>query len=210
MARKKPTTTWRTGSNAEIVGVAGEGRSAVSEEAPRCEPDVRRAAFTLIELVLVAVVLSMLLAASIPQFRHTAQRLRAEHSVFEFVQLLRLCHERAVAEGRDILWVWDDEARRAHLYALGTVDGESTANPLEGRFGRSARLADDASVQLEHPEGVDPCPDGVPERAACIQCFPDGTSEPMTMTVAVGRHSYVVTVNEATSHVVLTTRAAAP
>jgi len=171
---------------------------------------LKTAAFTLIELVLVAVILSILLTASMPRFQQTAQRLRAEHTVFEFVQLLRLSHERAVAEGREIVWVWDDEAHRAHLYALATSDGETTANPLEDRFGRSARLVDGASVQLEHPEGVGPCPGGVPEQAACVRFFPDGTSESTTMTVAVGLRSYVVTVNEATSHVVLTTGAAAP
>ena len=170
------------------------------------------AGFTLIELILVAVILSILLAASMPRFQQTARRLRAEQTVFEFVQLLRLSHERAVAEGREIVWVWDDESHRAQLYALTTVDGDTaaTARPIEDRFGRSARLVDDASLELEHPDGAGGCPEGVPEQAACIRFFPDGTSEPTTMTVAVGPRSYVVTVNEATSHAVLTTGTAPP
>ena len=62
----------------------------------------RHVGFTLIELILVSVVLSILLAAAAPRFQQTAQRLRAEQSAFECAQLLRMAHERAIAEGETL------------------------------------------------------------------------------------------------------------
>ena len=64
----------------------------------------RAAGFTLIEVILVALIMAILAVSVTPQLTRTAQRLRAEHAAFEQMQWLRLAHERAVAESQVITW----------------------------------------------------------------------------------------------------------
>src|SRR3989338_7437801 len=80
-------------------------------------PRFSQAGFTLVEVILVAVVLGMLMMVSVPRFQQTAQRLQTEQTAFALTQLLRYAHERAVAQGDEIIWVWDPETRQAHLVA---------------------------------------------------------------------------------------------
>ena len=145
----------------------------------RCEV---RVGFTLIEIVLVAVIIAILAAASIPRFAQTAQRLRAEHAAFEMAQLLRLAHERAVSESDETLWVWDGVTRRARVEPSGT---------------QGSALPEGIAVQVSRQ--------GVPVECGCIHFFPGGTSEPLTVIVG----PYRITVDETTSQVLLHEGAAA-
>ncbi len=148
--------------------------------------------FTLIELVLVAAVLGLLLLASIPRFQQTAQRLRLERSAFELTQLLRYAHARAAAEGIELIWVWDEKDRQAHLERL-LENGQSAR--LEERAASSAPLMGEASVSLIQA--------GEPVACECVRFFPDGTSEATTLTVSLRESLYRITIDEATSQVLL-------
>jgi len=149
-------------------------------------------AFTLIELVFVLVILGILLVASIPRFANTTERLRLEQTAFEFAQLLRYAHERAVSEEQTIVWRWDETTHRARLEL---VKDDGTTQPIGERLTMSARLPVDVSVNVARQgESVDE-----------IHFFPDGTSEPTTVQVSNGHDSYNVQVDAATSHVALPT-----
>ena len=148
--------------------------------------------FTLIEVVLVAIALTVLLTATLPRFRQTAQRLRAEQTAFEFTQLLRYAHERAVAEGHVTSLVWDHDAQRAGLEVIQD-DGQPLW--LSERAARSAPLAGGLSVNLSR--------DSSPVDR--ITFYPDGTSEPALLRVFYDEHDYTVTIDAATSQVVLAT-----
>ena len=157
----------------------------------------RGAGFTIIELALVSVVLLILLAASIPRFAETAQRLRLERTAFELTQLLRVAHERAVAQGQPMLWVWDDETRSAHLEAV--VEGAPVR--LEERMAHSEPLMAGATLELLR--------DARPVACRCVNFLPDGTSEPTTIALAFGASRYTVTVHEATAQACLAAGTAA-
>ena len=152
-------------------------------------------AFTLIELVFVMAILGILLAASAPRFAQTTERLRVERSAFELTQLLRYAHERAVSEGREIVWVWDQGAHRARLEM--TQDDGST-QPLGERMAMSLRLPDGISVALLR--------DGSPVDR--VSFLPDGTSQPTILQVIHGKDSYAATIDEATGRVLLFARPA--
>jgi type II secretion system protein H len=141
-----------------------------------------RAGFTLIEVVLVTAVLAILLVAAAPQFQRTADRLRVEQAASELAQLLRVAHARAVAEGRELLWAWDERARRARVRVS---EGEEL---LAG-----SPIPEEISVRLTGSGGVSEC--------ACVHFLPSGVSEAATVSVASARHELALTIDEATSQV---------
>lgn len=132
------------------------------------------------------------MVAAIPRFQQTAQRLRAEQTASEFAQMLRYAHERAVTEGGAVAWVWDEDTRRASLDLTGD-DGETGAP--EGRVVRSAPLAAGLSVRVTRGD----------ELIDRVSFFPDGTSEPATLSILRRDRVYTVTVDGATSQVLLST-----
>ncbi len=146
--------------------------------------------FTLIEVVLVSVLVSLLLLATIPRFQRTAQRLRLERSVFELAQLLRSAHAQAVSEGSEHVLVWEDESRRAHLEK---VPEEGAPVRLEGRAAASAPLLEGAVVEIAQ--------DGSRVACECVRFFPDGTSDPATVTVQLDERIYRMMIDGTTSQV---------
>jgi Tfp pilus assembly protein FimT len=155
-----------------------------------------RNSFTLVEVILVAVVLVLLMVAAVPRFQETAQRLRAEQTAFELAQMLRYAHERAVTGGDAVTWVWDEEAGRASL-ELAAGDGESGLP--EASVMRSAPLAAGLSVRVMRDD----------QPVDHLRFFPDGTSEPAAVSVLRRDRVYTVSVDGATSQVLLSTGPAA-
>ncbi len=153
--------------------------------------------FTLIELVFVMVMLSILLAATLPRFSQTAQRLRTEQVAFEWAQLLRYAHVRAVAQGQDVVWRWDPTAHRAYLETL--QDGQMAR--LRERSAQSALLTAEASVSVMQADQPVDC--------NCVRFFPNGTSEPSTVTLTFRGNPYTIHVDEATGQACLASGAAA-
>lgn len=141
--------------------------------------------FTLIEVVLVAVVLAILLTATLPGFQRTARRLRAEHAAFELAQLARLAHERAVSEDREVVWTWDEERRRARVEAAVERGAGEPADPVDG-----SPLPAGAAVTVARG--------GEEVACRCVRFFPEGTAEAAAVTVSLGDDVYTVTVDAAT------------
>ncbi len=157
--------------------------------------------FTLIELALVCVVLGILLAASMPRFQQTAQRLRLEQGAFALRQFLQYAHERAVSENSTIRWVWNPQAHRAHLEQEQSLSSAATPPGESSRVDESAPLPKDAIVTLARDRQAVTC--------NCLRFFPDGTSEPTVLTISQDEQTYTVSVDQATGQTRLTTGTAA-
>ena|SRR3989338_8355195 len=142
--------------------------------------------FTLVEVILVAVVLGLLLTAAVPRFQQTAQRLQTEQTAFALTQLLRYAHERAVAQGDAMVWVWDAEARQAYLES---VQGDNPPQRIKENVARSRPIRGNITVSLVR-EGSE---------VDTVTFSPDGTSEPATLQVSQPPFSYTVTVDASTS-----------
>jgi len=164
--------------------------------------------FTLIEVVLVAVAMAILLTALLPGFQRTTQRLRVEHAAFEFAQLARLAHERAVNETRETIWTWDEERLRARVEAADAVSPEvpPQADSQDGMAAEANRVESS------------PMPVGIVVSVArgsedvachCVRFFPEGTAEGTSVTVSMDDHAYTVTVDAATGQTWLTAGALA-
>ena len=143
---------------------------------------------------MVTVVLGMLMMATVPRFQQTAQRLQTEQTAFALTQLLRYAHERAVAQGATIVWVWDADARQAHLESA--QDG-GEPQPLRDHVARSRPVREGITVTLTRggAEVYD------------VTFSPDGTSEPSTLQITHHTFNYTVTIDAATGQSTLTSGA---
>jgi Tfp pilus assembly protein FimT len=150
----------------------------------------------------VTVVIALLLAASIPRFAHTAQRLRVERVAFELTRLLRFAHERAVTQGREVAWAWETPAQRAILHEQLPTDDDADPTWRPVPSSRSVPLAGDASLHVTYEQEPLGCPEAV-AGTSCVRFFPDGTSESSTVTLVVGGQRYTATVDATTGRVVL-------
>ncbi|MBI4341695.1 MAG: hypothetical protein HY598_05380 [Candidatus Omnitrophica bacterium] len=164
-----------------------EARNSIPIQPPASSLQLRSVAFTLIELAFVTAILVILLAVSAPKFQQVAERLRTEQSIVHFAQTLRAARERAIAEARPVAWVWDEQARRTHLEAVGA---DRRLERLEDRM-VSVALPSSVVVQISRQDQ--------PVECRCIYFLPDGSSDPTT-TLAVKSPTavYTVTVHEAT------------
>jgi len=156
-------------------------------------------------VALVATVLALLLVGAAPRFAETAQRLRVEQTVFEFAQLLRYAHARAVAQGDVIVMRWHGEHRRARLHVIVGQDPRAwpsdcapDAAPLPAAPESPAVPAGVAVTWLHKDRAVD-----------CVNFFPDGTSEPTSLHFVERGRDYTIAVDGSTSQAVVSTRAAA-
>jgi len=147
-------------------------------------------AFTLVEVVLVAVVLAILLTITVPRFQQAAQRFQMERTAVDLTQLLRYAHERAVAQGEAVAWVWEPESQRARLAIITDSDYQWLAE----RQARSERLQEGFSLSLLR-DGTQP--------VEAVTFFPDGTSDAVTVQLASPQDVYTITVDATTSHVAL-------
>ena len=132
--------------------------------------------------------LALLVAFSVPRFQATVERLKLEQAITHLNQTLRAARERAIAEGRTLIWTWEDDAHQSHLEAL--VQG--VPQPLDERAGMRAKLPDAVNVEiLSNNHEVD---------CRCVHFFPDGTSDPTT-TITFKQHqqqTYTITIHETT------------
>ena len=138
-------------------------------------------------------ILGILLAVSLPRFAATSERLHTEHTAMALSQLFRYARELAVAQGREIVWVWDAETRRARLQ---TVQDDGSAQWLEERSAMSLPLPETMGLRLER--------EGVPVDR--VRFLPDGTSQQTTLYVTHGQDTYTVIVDGATGQALLSTR----
>ena len=157
------------------------------------------------EILLVPAVIAILLAAVAPRFAATSLRLRAERTAFEFAQLLRYAHERAVAQGETVAWRWDEFARRARV-GIVVLTGPASLPP-ECELEHRELTPPVESVAVREDVGIAVLRDGTPD--VCVNFFPDGTGDPTTLHLLHTPHEYTITVNGTTSQVLLSARAVA-
>ena len=145
--------------------------------------------FTLVELVVVAVVLGILVAAVMPRYNATASRLAAEQDATDISRLLRYGRERAVSQGRTVAFVWDAGDRQGRL-GFEDVGGAWTA--WTERLAYTRVIRDTFAVQLV---------DGEAAPLERVRFYPDGTADAAHVTLTLGTRVYAIDVDSATGQV---------
>ena len=156
---------------------------------PQCEIRNRPSGFTFIELIFIAVALTILLVFSNPRMQGGWVRMHQERVAFQLAQTLRIARTLAVTQHQPIEWRWDSSTRRVSL-VVSQDDGSSVA--VSGRLGKPYVVPAAASIAVLH--------DGQP--IDTIGFAPDGTSQ--TTTVMIGNLSapvYQVALDGTTSQV---------
>ena len=128
-----------------------------------------RRAFTLFELVLVLVMISILMAVAAPSLRNSFAGWRARDATEDLFTLTRLARERAIAD-RTVYRLNIDT--RGGTYWIQVQDGERfVATGTD--FGQIARFPDGMRVELSRADGV--------VAGSWIDFHPNGRTDPATI-----------------------------
>jgi Tfp pilus assembly protein FimT len=133
----------------------------------------QRSSFTLIELVLVILLISILTAISTPLFRRTFSDLIIKNAAFDLAKMVNYAQEMAIIEKVAYKMNFDFEGGKYWLTRYGPVegpDGPSTGpdgsryGKIEGRYGRDYFLPRGLGLSCDK-EGIVFYPDGRSDEA---------------------------------------------
>jgi len=140
------------------------GRPAARQSHPR--------GFTLLELILVLVLVSALLALAAPSLRRFARARETTDAASHLLALTHLARSQAVAQAQ--VWRLNIDPDAA-TYWLTVQQAGAFVNP-QREYGRLFRFPAGVSVTVDGSE----TPDGMPY----VQFYPDGRSDPATIELA--------------------------
>jgi prepilin-type N-terminal cleavage/methylation domain-containing protein len=151
--------------------------SRIGSEPRRDRP---QAGFTLLELLVVTLILSVLVALSVPQFRGTFRHLQLQVFASDVATLLTYASRRAVARGEVLRIQFDVKGRRYWLARAEEASATHEASPAEkfeqvsGKFGRVASAPGSISFTSSAPE---------------VTFYPDGRADRFEMLIFDDSHA---------------------
>lgn len=105
-------------------------------------------AFSLIELLLVVLLISVLAGISFPRFNQVYANIRLQQAVDDLSGLMRYAQGRAIAR-QETLQINFNTEKTAYRLMTGLV---GQASPIEGRRGRIYRVPDGILLEAEHSQ----------------------------------------------------------
>ncbi|NLE65589.1 MAG: hypothetical protein GX606_06710 [Elusimicrobia bacterium] len=142
-----------------------------------------KSAFTLVEVLLIIVILSVIAGSAVPSFRRSYGRRVLSQAVDDVAYLMRYARARAVSEGVSVRLRFEDRVLRLIMVS------RNDETPREGQaVGRGLRL----------PEvvGLDPVPEDV-------VFHPDGRIDEVVFAVTSSDGKYVLSTREIPGHVLV-------
>lgn len=136
--------------------------------------------FTLLELIMVMVIISTLLAIASPSLKGFFSSRRIHDAASNILSLLKLARSQAITEGRSYRLNLDVEKGS---YWLTAVEG-GVFNELKTEFGSTFILPDDTSIEFEKENSDDSV-------EKYIQFYPEGRAQPGLIKLT-DRHGDVV------------------
>ena len=128
--------------------------------------------FTLLELILVMVIISTLLAIASPSLQGFFASRRTDDAASNMLSLIKLARSLSISEGRIYRFNIDSEESSYRL----TAAEKGIFTELNNEFGRDFMLPDDTSVELEKQDKNNAA-------EQYIEFYPEGKSEPGTITL---------------------------
>ena len=145
-----------------------------------------KSGFTLIELVLVVVLLSVVVSVSLPSFRQSYKKLLLERTTNDIAYLMRYAQSRAITKGQEITFVFDGnfsnyglEEMVAEEKTTGSGAGnepkkkstEKKSVPVSNRWGRKFLTPPELTVRTESSSPIRFYPDGKIDRMTMYVCY---------------------------------------
>jgi prepilin-type N-terminal cleavage/methylation domain-containing protein len=134
------------------------------------DPHLRRpeAGFTLVELLIVILILTVMVGISAPRFRHTFRHLQLQLFAYDVAKVLTYASRRAVARGEMLRIHFDVEGRHYWLLRAKEASPEAEFERIDGKFGR--RFSVPGAISLD-------------PRARAVTFYPDGRADPFEMII---------------------------
>lgn len=108
--------------------------------------------FTLLELMLVAVIILCLVALSTPLFKRTYEELKLTSSAREINAILNFCREKTIFERRPHEFRIDADKGSYRIFTESENEKEKELKPLSGRWGRTFTIPKGISLETEAEE----------------------------------------------------------
>ena len=136
----------------------------------------RESGFTLVEIITVVVILSVIMAISVPALKSFSRRNQASMIYRQFTQVLRLAHQWAIFH-QDTAVVYLDLDRNTYWYEEGVDDGYKGYEPYKREL---AKLPKNYKfISVIYPETEDEVEYGDTQ----IYFYPNGTATPVDITL---------------------------
>ena len=113
--------------------------------------------FSMIELMVVVGIIGIILVFVVPNFIGMQRRLRARAGAMEIAQDIRQARERALAQGGDFRFTFDNGAKPKH-YTITRPDGTSNTYTLAGSTGGDVWFGCGGAFAGNPVEGSVPAP----------------------------------------------------
>ncbi len=124
--------------------------------------------FSLIELILVVLLLSVIAGLAVPNFKQSFSNLKLNQTAKDLSYVMRYAQSRAVSKGIVIRLEFTSEMDRYHLTQLSSKGSLGEYERFKGRMGREFEISD--LIKIDFMEGN-------------VTFFPDGTIEKKEINV---------------------------
>lgn len=125
--------------------------------------------FTLIELILLTIIITTLVAISTPRFRNTFTSLKLKETSYNLAKLINFVQERAIVEGVPYKLVLDTNEGRYYFMKFDDTKEKGGYVRLEDKFGKIFTLPKGTTLRANKSE---------------VYFYPDGRSQNVTITLS--------------------------
>ncbi|NQT95822.1 MAG: prepilin-type N-terminal cleavage/methylation domain-containing protein [Candidatus Omnitrophica bacterium] len=113
--------------------------------------------FTLLELLLVAVIILALVTISTPLFKRTYEDLRLTSSAKDISVIMQFCRERAIFERIPYRFLLNIDKKNYKI--LRQEEDEDDFEAIQGRWGKTFKISEAIEIEADE-EAIDFLPDG--------------------------------------------------
>ncbi len=146
----------------------------------------RQAAFTLIEIILVVIVLSIIAGFAVPNFSKTYAYIQLQRSAQDLAYLMRYAQSRAVTKNTTVRLQFDEDFS-AYWLAEKIKDEEEAEEEefkrISSRLGKRFKISSGLKIAME-------------EEAASLDFYPDGSIDKKAVNVCNEKSCFVVSTEE--------------
>lgn len=144
--------------------------------------------FTLLELIFVAVILIIITALTVPQFRGTFDYLQLQNLAFDVVSFARYAQAKAITGAEINRLIFDTEKKSLGVDTYAGVEtGDEGAKEIWERIKYRA-IPDFISIELQDSRNA-------------VKFYPDGTADKVTMKVSISSgKSFTISIDPLTGY----------
>lgn len=127
-------------------------------------------AFTLVEMLLVLVLLSVATAVSLPNLSKSYAKIQLQNEANNLTYNLRYAQSRAITQNKNIRILFNDTFTRYQILEDSSTSVKEEYKPITGQWGRTNRLSENFILKGSKPS-IDFSPNGEIEKINLLLCI---------------------------------------